>query len=88
MANANTLVVNKRMGSHKSILVNGTLKYSNIPAKTIPDIMKSKKEVAIAERGKTSLGISIFFIKLPLDRILGPHLLIELVKKVQGTRAE
>jgi hypothetical protein len=50
--------------------------------------MKSKKEVAIAERGKTSLGISIFFIKLPLDIILGPHLVIELVKKVQGTRAE
>jgi hypothetical protein len=50
--------------------------------------MKSKKEVTIAERGKTSLGISIFFIKLPLDNILGPHLLMEFVKKVQGTRAE
>ena len=25
--------------------------------------------------------------KLPLDKTLGPHLMIELVKKVQGTRA-
>jgi hypothetical protein len=50
--------------------------------------MKSKKEVAIAERGKTSLGMLIFFIKFPLDNILGPHLFIELAKKIQGTRAE
>jgi hypothetical protein len=50
--------------------------------------MKSKKEAAMAETGKISLGTSLFFIRFALDKILGPHRLMEAEKKVQGTRAE
>jgi hypothetical protein len=58
-----------------------------MPARTRLEITKSKRDVAMAVRRKTSRGILIFFIKFPLFSIAGPHLLMAFEKKVQGTRA-
>ncbi len=86
MANDAPIVKITRRGTHSSVKPTETL-YQNIRiASMMADMPKSNKVAKTAARGKTSLGIEIFFIISAFCMILGPQAETEFVKNVHGTR--